>query len=376
MSNRLKIGILGTRGIPNHYGGFEQWAEHLSKGLVEKGCEVFVYNSHNHPYKKSKWKGVNIIHQYDPEYKMGTFGQFIYDLNCILDSRKRHFDVIIQLGFTSSSIWGWLLPKKKTVIVTNMDGIEWSREKFSKLAQLFLKFAEKWAVGSSNLLIADSPVIKTYYEKNYHKQVIYISYGTTLFENENFSVIESFNITPYNYHLVISRLEPENNIETIIKGVLNSNQRKPLLIVGKHNTTHGKYLFQKYSSNSQVQFLGGIFDKEVINNLRYFSDFYFHGHSVGGTNPSLLEAMASGARIVAHDNPYNRSVLNNKGDYFLTSNDITQLLNHAINKSECTGYLAENRQRIKDYFLLDTVINQYFKLVKDIEYRKQKNLQK
>ena len=376
MSNRLKIGILGTRGIPNHYGGFEQWAEHLSKGLVEKGCEVFVYNSHNHPYKKSKWKGVNIIHQYDPEYKMGTFGQFIYDLNCILDSRKRHFDVIIQLGFTSSSLWGWLLPKNKTTIVTNMDGIEWSREKFSKPAQLFLKFAEKWAVGSSDWLIADSPVIKTYYEKNFHKQVIYISYGTTLFENENFSVIESFNITPYNYHLVISRLEPENNIETIIKGVLDSNQSKPLLIVGKYNTPHGKYLFQKYASNSKVQFLGSIFDKEVINNLRYFSDFYFHGHSVGGTNPSLLEAMASGARIVAHDNPYNRSVLNNKGEYFFTSNDITQLLNHATSKSECAGYLTENRQRIKDYFLLDTVINQYFQLIKDIGYRKQKNIQK
>lgn len=371
MSNRLKIGILGTRGIPNHYGGFEQWAEHLSKGLVENGCEVFVYNSHTHPYKKSKWNGVNIIHQYDPEYKMGTFGQFIYDFNCILDSRKRHFDVIIQLGFTSSSLWGWLLPKKKTTIVTNMDGIEWSREKFSKMAQLFLKFAEKWAVASSNWLIADSPVIKTYYENNYHKQVIYLSYGTTLFEHENFSLIESFNITPYNYHLVISRLEPENNIETIIKGVLDSNQSKPLLIVGKHNTTHGKYLFQKYASNTKVQFLGGIFDKEVINNLRYFSDFYFHGHSVGGTNPSLLEAMASGARIVAHDNPYNRSVLNNKGDYFITSNDITQLLNHATSKSECGGYLAENRQRIKDYFLLDTVINQYFRFVKDIVNSKQ-----
>ena len=101
----MKIAIFGTRGIPNHYGGFEQFAQYLSEGLCQMGHEVFVYNSHNHPYQKNEWNEVNIIHCYDPEFKLGTIGQFIYDLNCTLDSRKRNFDVILQLGYTSSSVW-------------------------------------------------------------------------------------------------------------------------------------------------------------------------------------------------------------------------------------------------------------------------------
>jgi hypothetical protein len=101
----LKIAILGTRGIPNNYGGFEQFAEYLSEGLTEKGHEIYVYSPHNHNYQEKEWRGVKIIHCFDPEYKVGTAGQFIYDLNCILDSRKRGFDIILQLGYTSSSVW-------------------------------------------------------------------------------------------------------------------------------------------------------------------------------------------------------------------------------------------------------------------------------
>ena len=116
----MKIAILGTRGIPNYYGGFEQFAEFFSVYLVEKGHEVFVYNSHNHPFQEKIFHGVNILHQNDPEHKLGTFGQFIYDYNCIIDSRKRDFDIILQLGYTSNSIWCFRLPKKQ-IIITNMD---------------------------------------------------------------------------------------------------------------------------------------------------------------------------------------------------------------------------------------------------------------
>ena len=106
----MKIGILGTRGIPNNYGGFEQFAEMFSIFAIENGHEVYVYNSHNHTWKENTYKGVHIIHKYDPEYKIGTAGQFIYDLNCIFDSRSRNFDIILQLGYSSSAIWnqyGW-----------------------------------------------------------------------------------------------------------------------------------------------------------------------------------------------------------------------------------------------------------------------------
>lgn len=151
----MRIAILGSRGIPNNHGGFEQFAEYFSVYLASNNHDVYVYNSHDHAYQDKEFKNVNIIHCYDPESKLGASGQFIYDLNCILDSRKRNFDVILQLGYTSNSIWYWLLPKKP-VIITNMDGMEWKRSKYSPKVRKFLKYAEKLAVKSSDYLIADS----------------------------------------------------------------------------------------------------------------------------------------------------------------------------------------------------------------------------
>src|SRR3954470_9942589 len=134
---KLKIAILGTRGIPNYYGGFEHVSEYVSEGLVKKGHSVTVYNSHNHRYTANTWNGVDIVHCYDPEFLVGTAGQFAYDFNCLMDARKRNFDVLILMGYTSCSVWGNFYPKN-SVIITNMDGLEWKRSKYSKPVQRFL----------------------------------------------------------------------------------------------------------------------------------------------------------------------------------------------------------------------------------------------
>ena len=189
----MKIAILGTRGVPNYYGGFEQFAEFFSVYLVEKGHEVYVYNSHNHPFQEKTFNGVNIIHQHDPEYKYGTFGQFIYDYNCIMDSRKRNFDIILQLGYTSNSIWFFLLPKK-SIIITNMDGLEWKRTKYSKPVQQFLKFAERLAAISSDYLVSDSLGIKTFLQNKYKKQSTYIAYGAHCFTTPNEEIIKQYKV--------------------------------------------------------------------------------------------------------------------------------------------------------------------------------------
>ena len=151
----MRIAIIGTRGIPNRYGGFEQFTEFIAPMLVERGYELFVYNSSSHPYKGTHWKGVHIIAKPDPEVSLGTVGQFIYDFNCIMDARKRKFDIILQLGYTSSSIWSFCFPRSSCV-VTNMDGFEWKRAKYSRMVQWFLRHAEKWAATYSDFLIADS----------------------------------------------------------------------------------------------------------------------------------------------------------------------------------------------------------------------------
>ncbi|HEY2720476.1 MAG TPA: DUF1972 domain-containing protein, partial [Chitinophagaceae bacterium] len=189
----MKIGILGTRGIPNAYGGFEQFAEHLSTGLVQKGHEVFVYNSSLHPYKQKNWQGVHIVHCKDREDQLGTAGQFVYDWNCINDARKRDFDILLHLGYTSDSVWHWRWPKK-AINVVNMDGMEWKRSKYSKLIRRFLRWAESLAAKNANIMIADSPCIQKYILKTYKKNPVHIPYGAEIFSRPNPSILRKYSL--------------------------------------------------------------------------------------------------------------------------------------------------------------------------------------
>jgi len=363
----MKIGILGTRGVPNHYGGFEQFAEYLSVGLVERGHEVVVYNSSTHPYQKDNWKGVKIVHCKDLEDKIGTAGQFFYDLNCILNARKQGFSVLLQLGYTSNSIWYNLLPKN-SIIVTNMDGLEWKRSKYSKMVQLFLRKAEKWAAESSDHLIADSIGILKYLEGLYDRPVTFISYGSESMGDPNVDVLREYGLVENQYYLLIARMEPENNIEIILDGYVESNSSLPFIVVGKVNNSFGQYLQRKFEDNPLIIFKGGIYNFSHLNNLRFYSKFYFHGHSVGGTNPSLLEAMSSSALIVANDNIFNRTVLDVHALYFSNSFEVASLINKPLKENSRKVMIEANLRKIEKKHswkkIIDSYLNLFIKLTK------------
>jgi hypothetical protein len=359
----MKIAILGTRGIPNNYGGFEQFAEYLSVGLVNKGHEVFVYNSHNHPYKKNIWNGVNIIHCYDPEYLIGTPGQFIYDLNCIVNCRRYDVDIILQLGYTSSSIWNRLIPKR-SILVTNMDGIEWKRSKFSPKVQRFLKYAEGLAVKYSNYFISDSIGIQQYLEKEYKVESTYIPYGAEIMGVPNLDILNQYDLKLYDYDIVIARMEPENNIEMILKGFLHSKKERDLVIIGSLSTDFGQYLSNKYQ-DKKIKYLGFVSGLDKLNSLRYFSNLYFHGHSVGGTNPSLLEAMASNSLICAHDNIFNKSILENDAFYFKNIEQISVLMDTKIKNKE-KELVNSNQVKIKNFYSWGKIVDDYNRFFKRI----------
>lgn len=354
----MRIAIIGTRGIPNYYGGFEQFAEYLSLGLVQNGHEVTVYNSHTHPYQDSTWNNVTLVHRKDPENKIGTAGQFIYDLNCILDTRKKNFDIILQLGYTSSSLWGWLLPRKKSIVTTNMDGLEWKRSKYSKKVQTFLKYAEKLGIKYSDYLISDSPGIQIYIKEKYNKESIYIPYGAHLFSDTDESTLKPYNLNPYQYDMLIARLEPENSIEIILDGVLKAGEKRLFLVVGKHETAYGTFLKDKYKDVANILFLGGIYDINVLNNLRHFSNLYFHGHTVGGTNPSLLEAMASQALICANNNIFNKAILGEDALYFSTADEVSKALD-TVRKQEHTVKIDHNNKKISTTYSWPIIVAEY-----------------
>jgi len=355
---KLKIAILGTRGVPNHYGGFEHISEYVSEGLVKRGHSVTIYNSHNHPYQDSDWHGVEIRHCYDPEYLVGAAGQFVYDFNCLLDAQKRNFDVVLIMGYTSSSVWGKLYPKNSTII-TNMDGLEWKRSKYSKNVQRFLKYAEKLAVKYSQFYISDSLVIKSYLGEKYNINSKYIPYGADLFSDVEREQVEGSEALKEDYFLLMARMEPENNIETILEGFNTSSSPRKFKVLGDTGNRFGKFITHKFKNDTRIEFKGGIFDTEKVRSLQNNSYLYFHGHSVGGTNPSLLEAMASEALIAAHNNPFNKSVLHADAFYFSNSNEVRTLVETVQRKETEKVMVSNNLQKIKYQFNWEKIIQQY-----------------
>ena len=323
----MKIAILGTRGIPNNYGGFEQFAEYLSVDLVKRGHSVTVYNSYEHKFKNPIYNGVNIIHKFCPESYIGSFAHFIYDWLCSKDTLNKNFDIIYHAGYQSSAPSIFYFSKKSSSIwITNMDGLEWKRDKWSKPIKILTKFMERLAVKYSNYLISDNIGIKKYFNRKYNINSKFLSYGAEIPINISSNHLKDFSLEKFKYFILVARLEPENNIETILDGYSFSYKKNKFIVVGNFNSSYGKYLVKKYKSNNKIIFIGGLYDKPILDSLRKYSLLYFHGHSVGGTNPSLLEAMALGCFIVASDNQFNKSVLNKNGLYFKTSFDVKKII--------------------------------------------------
>lgn len=366
----MKIAFVSTRGIPNNYGGFEQFAEYISVGLAKRGHEVTVYSPTFHPYKENSYKGVRIKHIYSPETWMGSsVGSFFYDFASLKDALKNEdFDIIYEAGYTSiipAYIWFNVKKRKRPIFTTNMDGLENKRSKFSPMVRRFLDWEEKMAVKYSHYLIADNMGIHDYYKKKYGKESKFLAYGADIHSDFNEKMLEEFRLEANNYYIIVARLEPENNIETVIKGYIASNEKshKPLIIVGKTNTPHGKYLVNEYGNNYNVRFIGGIYDFKKLDSVRHFSFAYFHGHSVGGTNPSLLEAMASECFIIANDNVFNKAVLKKNALYFKDSTDVQNLLNNIYyfigeNRSE---FLNCNLQEIKKEYSWEHLVDEHEK---------------
>ena len=366
----MKIAFISTRGIPNNYGGFEQFAEYISVGLAQRGHEVVVYSPKFHPYQEDTYKGVRLKHIYSPETWMGSsVGSFFYDFASLCDAlKKEDFDIIYKAGYTSiipAYIWFNVKKRKRPIFTTNMDGLENKRSKFSPMVRRFLDWEEKMAVKYSHYLIADNMGIHDYYKEKYGKESKFLAYGADIHDDFKAEYLEEFGLKSEEYYILIARLEPENNIVMAIEGYLHSkeNGRRPLIVVGKTNTPHGKELVEKYGNEKNVRFVGGIYDFKKLDSVRHFSKAYFHGHSVGGTNPSLLEAMAAGCFIFAHDNIFNRAVLEENAFYYPSADKVAEYLNRidTIAEGSKIQYTARNIEVIRNEYSWESLIDKHEK---------------
>lgn len=359
MNRPLKIAILGIRGIPNRHGGFDRAAEELSVRLARMGHEVTVYNTDDHPLVGEVYQGVRIRRVFSHEQKLGIFGTFLFDYLCLRDAVARPFDIIFEMGHYPAAVFFPLLRRSQARLVTNIDGLCWKRPKWSKPIRQFILHCEQKAVGQSHALIADHPAIQSYCLHRYGKQAHYIAYGAVVPEGRDTSLLERWALEPQGYFNLVARLEPENNIEMILDGYLQSGSALPFVVVGGLNTQHARHLLARYRGKDQIRFVGAVYDYEALSGLRKHCALYFHGHSVGGTTPSLLEAMACEALVVAHDNPFNRGVLESEARYFSSADDLASLIQAPVDPTQAAACRTRNLDKVRQHYDWDRIAQQH-----------------
>lgn len=365
-----RVSILGSRGIPNRYGGFEQCAEFLSESLSDAGLEVTVSNPADHEFKEKKYKNVNIERVFCPEGMIGSAAHILYDFISLIKCVLKHQDVIIMLGY-QSSVFGLMAVKpflRKTKIIVNMDGLEWKRSKWSNFVRKFTKWAEKKVIGLGLIYVSDNRGLVKYFLDSYGVSTHYIPYGTANIDAHKLGDKDlPFSIPTKNYAIVVARIEPENNVDMILDGISSSRFEGSTIIIGEFaGNKHAQFLINKYSSD-RIIFAGGIYEQRILDHLRYNSSLYFHGHSVGGTNPSLVEAMQLSCRIFAYDNIFNRETTKDNAIFFTTARDLRNKINRQIdiNFQDMEKNISRYSQIIRDDFNWEKVAERYLALCND-----------
>jgi glycosyltransferase involved in cell wall biosynthesis len=342
-----KISIIGTVGIPAKYGGFETLVEYLVKNLSSK-YDITVYcSAKNYEKKLNSYNGANL--KYINLNANGVQSIF-YDIISIIDS-LRYTDTLLILGVSGCSILPIIKPLCKLMnkrILINIDGLEWKREKWNKFAKEFLKFSEKLAVKCADVIISDNLVIKDYVKSEYNKDSVFIPYGGDHVKYEPLSneLVSKYPFLKEKYAFKVTRIEPENNIHLILEAFSEFKELN-LVIVGNWNKSrYGQELREKYHSFSNIFLLDPIYDQQILNAIRSNCFVYIHGHSAGGTNPSLVEAMYLGLPIIAYGVEYNKVTTQYKALYFMNKNELLKLINEIISNRDLLIHIGQTMREI------------------------------
>lgn len=360
----MKIAIIGTRGIPANYGGFETFAEEVAVRMVQEGHDVLVVGDRDLPYDEKTYQGVEIqkSKQHKPKNPLGFYNESLK----MAKDWGAEFSLMCGVGGTM------LIPfyqSKNHIIAVNPDGLGFRRDKYPWFKKVIFYSMYFISARMSKYIVCDSPGIKEYYQKSLFrsKNCNVIEYGTYLNKFNQMDDLSEFfqkhelSYKNQGYHLVVSRLEPENNVQITLEGYKKSKSKLPLVIVGNTNTKFSKELI-KYQSDT-VHFIGGVYDREKLQLLRAGARSYWHGHSVGGTNPSLLEAMGSKNLCICHDNVFNREVVRDNGFYFSNSEEAANLFERVENEN-FEGLRNSTLERAINQYSWDRITQLYLELAK------------
>ncbi|RMD93249.1 MAG: glycosyltransferase family 1 protein [Calditrichaeota bacterium] len=358
----MKIAIMGIRGIPANYGGFETFAEEVAPRLAQKGHDVTVYGrSNNIKFNGKYYKGVRIIIL--PTIPHKYLDTVAHTFLCALHSMKENYDAILICN-SANSLFAFIPRLTGQKIALNVDGLEWKRKKWNKLGQWYYKFSEYIATLSPNVVVTDARTIQKYYLEKFNKPSVYIPYGSPVDRVTTKKILDKFGVKPRKYVLYVSRLEPENNAHLVIKAFEQVQTDLNLVIVGDAPYSSEYIAELKKTKDPRIIFTGYVFG-EGYREFQSHAYIYIQATEVGGTHPALLEAMGHGNCVLANDVPEHREVLGDAGFYFSTHppnhlrDQIQYLLDHPEVVEEKRGEAVE---RIKQFYTWEKVTDGYEKL--------------
>ena len=317
----MKVAILGSRGIPAEYGGFETLVEKLVEELsaeidITVYCSSKYYSEKRETYKGAKLKYLNI--------GANNLAGIFYDLISLILTLPK-FDKVIMLG-APAGVFFPLFGKWNQKIIFNYGGLDFNRNKWNRYTQIFIKMGKDLATKYAGQVVSDNKGIKDFLISENNRESTLIPYGADHVLNPEIKEADykKYPFLNNKYALVVARIQKDNNIETIIKAFIN-NPPMPLVVIGNwSNSNWGNEIWQKYNENENIILLDAIYDQIELDKIRNSCYLYIHGHSAGGTNPSLVEAMYMGLSVIAFNSIFNRYTTHGIGLFF---NDTTELNN-------------------------------------------------
>ncbi len=364
--SRLSIAMIGTRGVPAAYGGFETAVEEIGKRLIERGHEVVVYTRGSESRDKT-YLGMTVVHLPAlPIKQLETLSHT--GLSVLHAATVKTPDAAFVFNAANSPFLP-LLRLRGIPTALHMDGLEWRRSKWGPRGKAYYRWAEKFGVRNADALIADAPGISDYYRHQFGVPTEMIRYGAPVLESAATDGLQEIGLQPGEYHLVVARFEPENHVREIVEGYRSSNATKPLVVVGSapYAAEYTQAIDAAAAGDSRIRLLGGVYDQELLDALYLHAYTYIHGHSVGGTNPSLLRAMGAGTAVIAYDVGFNRETTAGNGWFFTTPAEVAAALESAERApDEVAGFATTVRARAHEQFDWDAVTDEYEELARRI----------
>ncbi|MDQ1584401.1 MAG: hypothetical protein QOF36_2455 [Microbacteriaceae bacterium] len=346
----LRIALVGTRGVPAQYGGFETCVEEIGWRLAGRGHDIVVYcrSQDESASRADSYRGMRLVHR--PAMRRRSLETLSHTGLSVSHLLRHRTDAAIVFNAANSPFLP-LLRVAHIPVATHVDGLEWQRAKWGGAGKRYYRFAESWAVRWSDALIADANGIQDYYRREFDAETQLITYGAPRIGSAD-ERLHELGLTTGGYHLVVARFEPENHVDMIVEGYRRSKAVRPLVVVGSAPYANEHTARIHTLGGDYVRFLGAVWDQELLDQLYSGAYTYVHGHSVGGTNPSLLRAIGAGAATIAYDATFNREVLEGSGVYFSSVEDVARALESAEQDQAAVrtrGALARERAASYDW---------------------------